>query len=99
MITSLLQEVLSYPIMFEFMVIFPYYIFRLAEPTWNLVTHLEMKSKRTPFGRKTLSNTPYRNPCGMPFHDLGTVSSEQGLGHRIPNLLGNERPCCCCCLF
>ena len=63
----------------------------------NLATFMEMKHKRIPLGRNPLSDAPYRNP-GMvlneqgPYHDLGTVSSEQGSGRRILSGAPHRRP-------
>ena len=70
----------------------------VASQCKNLATFMEMKPKRIPLGRNSLSDTPCRNP-GMvlneqgprrhprnaPCRDLDTVSSEQGSGRRILN--------------
>jgi hypothetical protein len=57
---------------------------------------MEMRPKRLPLGHNPLSNAPCqipgtvlneqglgRHPHDASYHDLGMVSSEQGLGHRI----------------
>ena len=71
----------------------------------NLATFIEMKPKRIPLGRNPLSGAPCRNPvmvlneqgpgrhsCDAPCHDLDTVSSEQGSGHRILSGTLHRRP-------
>ena len=77
----------------------------VASQCKNLATFIKMKPKRFLLGRNPLSDAPCRNPVmvlneqGPERHprdascrDLGTVSSEQGSGHRILSGAPHRRP-------
>ena len=99
MITFLLQEVLSYHVLFEFMVIFSFIIFRLGEPTSNLATHWRWNPRELCRGVTLLATCitepgysvkwarPGSSPCDALCRDLGTVSSEQDRAVASPTCL------------
>jgi len=95
----LLQEVLSYHVLFEFMVIFSFIIFRLGEPTSNLATHWRWNPRELCRGVTLLATCitepgysvkwarPGSSPCDALCRDLGTVSSEQDRAVASPTCL------------